>query len=439
MNYLTINFLGETHKVKFPNSLKDLHQKIMEIFILSDKDVEELLISYNKNYILENDEDFQSFINEKVFQIDIDINQRSELYRKNLLLVRKENEEMKIKYDEMISQANNIDKEKNEKKEKVKIEIDQINKKIKELEEQKKEIDKEIQSHTNKIKKIKNMCQKEIKQLEKKQKKLYLNADTIGKKIGLQPKIKQKEQISKNKKEKKIQNKIKDKIKEEQKDEIIFQNQLKEKTEEEKQEKKEKQEINIINQTKIIKKEDEEKEEIHDKYECDGCGMNPIMGKRYRCQTCENFDYCQNCYSSKNHEHKLLYASAKKNDEKKIIQTIHHNYRCNECNNNIPIKGIRYKCTMCPDFDFCENCEKIKGKKHGHPLIRLPYENMLNNVYMKGIDVKNKNNLKVICDNCSKNIKENIYKCCKCSNYILCEKCIEKKQSEHFHPFIKYY
>ena len=204
MNNLTINFLGETHKVKFPNSLKDLHQKIMEIFILSDKDVEELLISYNKNYILENDEDFQSFINEKVFQIDIDINQRSELYRKNLSLVRKENEEMKIKYDEMISQANNIDKEKNEKKEKVKIEIDQINKKIKELEEQKKEIDKEIQSHTNKIKKIKNMCQKEIKQLEKKQKKLYLNADAIGKKIGLQPKIKQKEQISKNKKEKKF-------------------------------------------------------------------------------------------------------------------------------------------------------------------------------------------------------------------------------------------
>jgi len=34
---------------------------------------------------------------------------------------------------------------------------------------------------------------------------------------------------------------------------------------------------------------------IHPNTRCDGCGMNPIRGDRYKCSVCENFDFCRAC------------------------------------------------------------------------------------------------------------------------------------------------
>jgi hypothetical protein len=31
---------------------------------------------------------------------------------------------------------------------------------------------------------------------------------------------------------------------------------------------------------------------------CDGCHMLPIRGLRYKCGVCEDFDYCQNCFTN---------------------------------------------------------------------------------------------------------------------------------------------
>lgn len=33
----------------------------------------------------------------------------------------------------------------------------------------------------------------------------------------------------------------------------------------------------------------------HVGYRCDGCGANPIVGIRYRCMTCKDFDLCETC------------------------------------------------------------------------------------------------------------------------------------------------
>ena len=40
----------------------------------------------------------------------------------------------------------------------------------------------------------------------------------------------------------------------------------------------------------------------------------------------------------------------------KSKKNIHLGIICNGCGRN-PVPGIRYKCLMCPNFNFCEICE----------------------------------------------------------------------------------
>ena len=47
---------------------------------------------------------------------------------------------------------------------------------------------------------------------------------------------------------------------------------------------------------------------------------------------------------------------------------LHENYICNNCQMS-PIKGIRYHCLECNDFDICEKCEARIN--HKHPLFKI--------------------------------------------------------------------
>ncbi|OMJ69859.1 hypothetical protein SteCoe_32295 [Stentor coeruleus] len=58
----------------------------------------------------------------------------------------------------------------------------------------------------------------------------------------------------------------------------------------------------------------------------------------------------------------------KSKSSKNIDLVIHQNIICDGCNIG-PIVGIRYKCTTCHDFDLCENCEEKSN--HAHPLIKI--------------------------------------------------------------------
>jgi hypothetical protein len=46
--------------------------------------------------------------------------------------------------------------------------------------------------------------------------------------------------------------------------------------------------------------------ELHDNYVCDGCGMDPIQGKRYHCRECTDFDLCEDCSIRTTHPHNLV-------------------------------------------------------------------------------------------------------------------------------------
>lgn len=55
----------------------------------------------------------------------------------------------------------------------------------------------------------------------------------------------------------------------------------------------------------------------------------------------------------------------------------HPNVKCCGCG-ALPIKGIRYKCSQCKDFDYCEECEAKFAEIHGHAFIKLNNANSIN-------------------------------------------------------------
>ena len=63
---------------------------------------------------------------------------------------------------------------------------------------------------------------------------------------------------------------------------------------------------------------------------------------------------------------KLKANAPKKEENKKIHNGIH----CNGCGMN-PIVGNRFKCSICDNFDFCEKCENLNKDKHLHPFIKI--------------------------------------------------------------------
>jgi len=71
-------------------------------------------------------------------------------------------------------------------------------------------------------------------------------------------------------------------------------------------------------------------------------------------------------------------------NEKKMVKTsenkkenhYEHTYvRCDGCNIK-PIKGNRYLCSICDDFDYCEKCEESFKETHCHPFIKIRNESL---------------------------------------------------------------
>jgi hypothetical protein len=54
--------------------------------------------------------------------------------------------------------------------------------------------------------------------------------------------------------------------------------------------------------------------------------------------------------------------------ETRITKVVHRGITCDGCNFR-NIEGVRYKCSVCPDFDFCEQCEATV--EHTHPFLKI--------------------------------------------------------------------
>jgi len=119
---------------------------------------------------------------------------------------------------------------------------------------------------------------------------------------------------------------------------------------------------------------------VHSSVRCDGCDQFPLQGLRYKCFVCKDYDLCHPCHVQHPHAFEHLFAVIKEvkvatpPEPTKAVATqmvvTHHNIVCDGCQMN-PITGVRFKCSICPNYDLCESCE-VKGvHETSHPFLKL--------------------------------------------------------------------
>ena len=74
---------------------------------------------------------------------------------------------------------------------------------------------------------------------------------------------------------------------------------------------------------------------------------------------------------------KIMISNVEKNEEIFFsnIKTKHHGIKCNQCNQN-PIIGYRFKCSICKNYNLCSQCEEknLETQEHPHNFIKIRAE-----------------------------------------------------------------
>ena len=101
--------------------------------------------------------------------------------------------------------------------------------------------------------------------------------------------------------------------------------------------------------------------------------------------------------------------SKNENDANTLKDIIHKNICCRRCKMS-PLVGIRYKCSICHDFDLCQKCEL--NIEHSHPMMRFRQPAPLNKAHLNSafLDFKSKYFTKQQPGPCFQNIKDSTSK-----------------------------
>ena len=341
MEKICLNFFGEKAEINVPTSLQSLRNAISKQFFFTPQDSADIIIEYIKNLktkVIKTEEDFRTFIVEKINQINLNINEESRIYKENLKEVENKEINLKKQLDLLIKEKKTIIKKHNKKIVEGKEKLDNLKKKILLLKNEYQNILNELMSEYNKNK-------KEVKEKDKK-------INKIRKQLNL-PELKEKKLIK------------------------ICQKKTEEKSTD-KYSKKKSEEKNI--EPDISNKETNEKIQFFTKKSIELIEekMKNINFERKNLR-----EACQNLIKELDNWKNIdIEVQKTKNDFGQIIENVgnckfdkneevvHRNYTCNRCKMN-PIVGVRYECAVCDCFNYCEKCENEMGEIHNHPFIKF--------------------------------------------------------------------
>ncbi|CAG0899894.1 unnamed protein product [Darwinula stevensoni] len=183
---------------------------------------------------------------------------------------------------------------------------------------------------------------------------------------------------------------------------------------------------------------------VHRGVQCDSCGGR-LRGSRYKCLQCPDFDLCPECeatgtehaqhvfmrlpsrVSASPFSHSRDGMTGKSSVRPFPTDAAHPGVSCDSCGQRL--RGRRFKCLACPDFDLCSDCEQSGGQHLHHPMIRFARPGGLClpavAVLPDGLHEK------IICNQCRGTVRGHRYKCLQCKDYDLCMGC--EASSKHLH------
>jgi hypothetical protein len=104
---------------------------------------------------------------------------------------------------------------------------------------------------------------------------------------------------------------------------------------------------------------------LHVGVNCDVCGKQNFAGRRYKCKQCDDYDLCQDCFSSSRVSGQHLTSHSVQPMDPPGASTpapvqqpsepCHINVVCDVCRKE-NFTGRRYKCMECHDYDLCHDC-----------------------------------------------------------------------------------
>ncbi|GJE90607.1 ZZ-type zinc finger-containing protein [Phanerochaete sordida] len=176
---------------------------------------------------------------------------------------------------------------------------------------------------------------------------------------------------------------------------------------------------------------------VHFGVHCDGCLRNPIVGQRYKCLSCDDFDFCQSCMADPRfrgaHEPRHRFRQVQSSGaavrpapsgEDSVV--IGEGRNCDHCNQSI--KGLFYKCLDCADFDYCAACASHAGVRRAHNPQHafFPIQSQADMITFLEMRAARRPvvHVGITCDGCRQRITGVRHKCLQCDDFDFCGDCV---------------
>jgi chemotaxis protein histidine kinase CheA len=355
-----LNFYDEKIIIPLPATFEELKLYIAQQFFLEMADVNELVMYFildDRRVNIKDQNTFKAAIDKNIsLNIFLEVSEQSQLYQRELL-----NSKVVVPVEE---EKPKVDNSINEERARIYREIQEKEKQLKDILE-KEAAEKERKLQEDRAKKEREELlrkEEEARRIKDEEEMIRRKAEEEARK-ELEKKAREQMLQELKEQEEKLKRQLQASMEKKRAEELKKQEELRlvelEAMENLKklQEQAQKQSV-VVEEEKPKQLTEDLKEDIR-KSVCDLINKNL---EKVKGQLCEQ---------TVNQAFKIIDSKVSLNQSQ--VTTVHNGFTCDGCGMN-PIIGVRYRCHTCPNFDFCETCEQFRGEEHAHPMIKYRNE-----------------------------------------------------------------